>query len=105
MDTKLEDYILFRHPFAYQVTQEHEPCSNNSDNPTAVSSNPLNLSQKEQDIYDASIIIEEKCLGKNCKRLGINRLRIAYVNKAGLFCDSCTEDLLREGLASRVDDI
>ena len=41
-----------------------------------------------------------ECAGKNCKKEGINILKISFVNRRGIFCRSCTEDLLRHGLAT-----
>ena len=39
------------------------------------------------------------CSGKGCNNLGKILLKIKYINKTGLFCDSCAEDLLDQGLA------
>jgi hypothetical protein len=42
---------------------------------------------------------KEFCSGKGCKNLGKTLLKIRYINKTGLFCHSCAEDLLDQGLA------
>jgi hypothetical protein len=42
---------------------------------------------------------KEFCSGKGCKNLGKTLLKIKYINKTGLFCDSCAAGLLDHGLA------
>lgn len=46
----------------------------------------------------------KKCAGKGCDRAGRISLRVRYLNKTGLFCDRCTEDLLISELATKVGD-
>jgi len=42
--------------------------------------------------YD--IVEYKQCAGKNCKKNGINKLNILFIDKIGYFCDSCTDQLL-----------
>jgi hypothetical protein len=46
--------------------------------------------------------VYDKCSGKGCTNIGRTPLRIASINKTGYFCDSCSEDLLHQGLAVEV---
>jgi hypothetical protein len=41
------------------------------------------------------------CAGKGCQRKGKILLKIKYLGKTGYFCDSCTDDLLQQELASK----
>jgi hypothetical protein len=41
----------------------------------------------------------KKCAGKGCRNLGRVLLKINYINKKGMFCDTCSADLLDRGLA------
>jgi hypothetical protein len=45
----------------------------------------------------------KKCAGKDCDRIGRTILRIRYLNKTGLFCDCCVNDLVAEDLAMKVE--
>ena len=42
----------------------------------------------------------QKCAGKACKKWGIRKLRVVFVNKVGLFCDDCANSLLELKIAS-----
>jgi hypothetical protein len=46
----------------------------------------------------------KKCAGKDCEKPGRITLKIKYVNKIGLFCDSCAEDLTSQDLAIQIGD-
>jgi hypothetical protein len=46
-----------------------------------------------------------KCAGKNCLNVARRTIKIRHINKVGDFCDSCVEDLLREGLATMIGEI
>jgi hypothetical protein len=47
------------------------------------------------DSFNNNNLVEYKqCAGKNCKRNGVNRLKILIINKIGYFCDSCRDQLL-----------
>ena len=48
--------------------------------------------------------IKKKCAGKDCKRIGTRILRVRFLNKTGIFCEVCAEDLLAADLASTVED-
>jgi formamidopyrimidine-DNA glycosylase len=43
--------------------------------------------------------VYHRCSGKGCTDIGKTLLKIVYVNKTGYFCESCTEDILHQGLA------
>jgi len=45
------------------------------------------------------------CAGNTCNSLGKYFLKILYLNKHGWFCESCKEDLLRNGLIVEEDDL
>ena len=38
------------------------------------------------------------CAGKNCNKIGKNRLKVIYFNREGWFCEKCTSDLIGQGL-------
>lgn len=38
------------------------------------------------------------CAGKDCKNIGIYILSIIYINKSGLFCGTCKNELEKCGL-------
>lgn len=46
----------------------------------------------------------KKCAGKGCDRAGRTILKVRYLNKTGIFCDSCVNDLLATDIAMRVKD-
>ncbi|HJR47356.1 MAG TPA: hypothetical protein VJ799_04305 [Nitrososphaeraceae archaeon] len=46
----------------------------------------------------------KKCAGKSCDRVGRTSLRVRYLNKTGLFCDCCVNDLVAADLAIKVED-
>ena len=52
-----------------------------------------------------SIKEDNKCSGRNCTKIGKTILKIRYINKTGLFCDSCAEDLLEQGLALKICEV
>jgi hypothetical protein len=39
------------------------------------------------------------CAGLNCSNKSISILKVKYINKTGNFCQGCTDDLLKSGLA------
>jgi hypothetical protein len=45
-----------------------------------------------------------KCAGKGCDRVGRTILKVRYLNKTGLFCDSCVDDLVAADIAIRVEE-
>ena len=45
-----------------------------------------------------------KCVGKNCKNLGSNKLKINFINKFGNFCYECTNYLLKHDLAIKINE-
>jgi hypothetical protein len=46
----------------------------------------------------------KKCAGKDCERIGRTILKVRYLNKTGLFCDCCVNDLVAADLAIRVEE-
>jgi hypothetical protein len=44
------------------------------------------------------------CACKNCNNVPTTILKIKYIQKIGLFCDSCTKDLLDQELAIKADE-
>jgi hypothetical protein len=46
----------------------------------------------------------KKCAGKGCDRAGRTILKVRYLNKTGLFCDSCVNDLVAADIAIRVEE-
>lgn len=46
-----------------------------------------------------------QCAGKGCENEGKIVLAIQYLKRTGRFCESCAEDLLRFGLAVRVETV
>jgi hypothetical protein len=61
--------------------------------------------QDKQSLSNNSIdsVIQEfkPCAGKGCNNLGVHRLSIIYINKTGLFCETCKKELERCGLVIR----
>ena len=43
------------------------------------------------------------CAGLNCCELGINNLRIIYLNRITGFCDFCAKELLDLKLVEKID--
>jgi hypothetical protein len=43
----------------------------------------------------------KNCAGKGCQKVGKIVLKIKYLGKTGYFCDSCTDDLLQQDLATK----
>ena len=41
----------------------------------------------------------KKCAGRGCDRIGRTILKVRYLNKTGLFCDSCVNDLIAADIA------
>ena len=41
------------------------------------------------------------CAGKGCQKVGKIVLKIKYLGKSGYFCDSCTDELLQQDLATK----
>ena len=41
---------------------------------------------------------EQECAGKDCRNRGIHLLKVRFLNKSGLFCDSCKNDLVSHDL-------
>jgi hypothetical protein len=46
----------------------------------------------------------KKCAGKDCEGIGRTILKVRYLNKTGLFCDCCMNDLVAADLAIKVED-
>jgi hypothetical protein len=40
----------------------------------------------------------KQCAGKGCQNIGTHHLWIRFIHKSGLFCDSCKNALLADGL-------
>jgi hypothetical protein len=51
-------------------------------------------------IIDNNIQGYNICAGKGCNNIGRYRLSIIYINKTGLFCDTCKKELEECGLIS-----
>jgi hypothetical protein len=45
-------------------------------------------------VKNYNLVEYKQCAGKNCKKNGINQLKILFINKIGYFCDRCTDQLL-----------
>jgi hypothetical protein len=62
--------------------------------------------QTNQNIPNSNETKESKefqpCAGKDCINVGINQLKIIYINKLGWFCDTCKLDLLNLKLVDEV---
>jgi hypothetical protein len=43
------------------------------------------------------------CAGRGCKKLGTVSLSIKYIKKTGLFCEACSDELLCQGLAVKLE--
>jgi hypothetical protein len=39
------------------------------------------------------------CAGQRCSKKGVHQLTIIYLNRKGWFCNTCKQDLVKEGLA------
>jgi len=46
----------------------------------------------------------KQCAGNGCSNSGRILLEIRYIKKQGYFCNSCAEDLLQNGLATKEGD-
>jgi hypothetical protein len=46
----------------------------------------------------------KKCAGKGCEGEGRTTLKVRYLNKSGLFCDRCVNDLVAADLAVKVEE-
>jgi hypothetical protein len=46
----------------------------------------------------------KNCAGKGCDRVGRTILKIRYLNKTGLFCEYCVNELIAADLATKVKD-
>lgn len=46
----------------------------------------------------------KNCVGRDCERIGTRILKLRFLNKTGIFCEVCAEDLLAADLASKVED-
>jgi hypothetical protein len=42
----------------------------------------------------------KKCAGKGCDRIGTRILKLRFLNRIGIFCNSCANGLLAEDLAT-----
>ena len=40
----------------------------------------------------------KQCAANDCTKPGIHSLTVLYLNKTGYFCESCKNELLKEGL-------
>ena len=47
--------------------------------------------------------VKKICAGRNCKRIGTRILKVRFLNKTGIFCEVCAEEILTADLA-RVED-
>jgi hypothetical protein len=45
----------------------------------------------------------KRCAGKGCNRVERTILKVRYLNKTGLFCDCCVNDLVAADLAIKVE--
>ncbi|MDN5846468.1 MAG: hypothetical protein L0H53_09365 [Candidatus Nitrosocosmicus sp.] len=45
------------------------------------------------------------CAGKDCNNIGVYKILIIYLNKTGLFCSSCKEDIENLGLVLKSEPI
>jgi hypothetical protein len=53
---------------------------------------------------DSTILKDTKqfkqfCAGRGCNKKAVRRLVIKFVSKTGWFCDACSADLIKLGLA------
>jgi hypothetical protein len=55
-------------------------------------------SKRTIDVIDATA-----CAGKGCKKLGNIHMAIKYIKKTGVFCEKCSDELLRQGLAVKLE--
>jgi hypothetical protein len=59
------------------------------------------------DLLNSNIIDSQQdyksCAGKHCSNLGTELVRIKYIDRIGLFCKSCAEDLSQHGLGAAID--
>jgi hypothetical protein len=44
------------------------------------------------------------CCGLDCNNAGSHKLTIVYINKAGIFCDQCKQDLIKSRLVKSEDN-
>lgn len=56
-------------------------------------------------VNNYNLVEYKQCAGKNCKRNGINKLKILLINKIGYFCDSCTDQLLELDIAIKEENL
>ena len=63
-----------------------------------------NITGQHYNLYPSATLLKvyDRCSGKRCTNIGKTLLKIVYINKTGYFCDSCSEDLLHQGLAVEV---
>jgi hypothetical protein len=63
-----------------------------------------NITDQHYILYPSPTLLKvyDRCSGKGCTEIGKILLKIVYINKAGYFCDSCSEDLLHQELAVKV---
>jgi hypothetical protein len=47
---------------------------------------------------------KKRCTGRDCERIGTKILKLRFLNRTGIFCEACAEDLLAADLASNVED-
>jgi hypothetical protein len=65
----------------------------------------MNNTKERRYILSHSVTLLEvyhRCSGKGCTDIGKTLLKIVYINKTGYFCDSCSEDILHQGLAVEI---
>lgn len=61
------------------------------------------LDSNNKRIYNSSKFKYYNCCGINCNNTGEHQLMIIFIKKTGIFCDSCTRDLLERGLAHKIE--
>lgn len=64
---------------------------------------PNNQSSSQQEIDGNKLRYKNSCYGRRCDKTGINQLKIAYINKIGWFCDSCTRTLKKLELVEEIE--
>ena len=47
---------------------------------------------------------KKNCAGRNCEKIGTIILKLRFLNKTGIFCEQCAEDILAADLAFKVED-
>ncbi len=59
----------------------------------------INEQNNSSNIHNICAAKEFKiCVGKGCNNVGLHSLSIIYINKTGLFCETCKKELEKCGL-------